>query len=105
MRWLRADEVKELVTGYQSGVSVNSLAEQFKINRTTVLAHIDRAGIARRYPKIGSKELPKIIESYSRGESLAQVGNHFGLNPGTVRSALRKAGVQMRGPQGWRNVP
>jgi hypothetical protein len=59
------------------------LAEEFQINRTTVLAHLRRAGVPRQLPKIGEAWLPEVIERYARGESLVQVARHFELSAAT----------------------
>lgn len=46
-RRLSPDRVTELVAQYRAGSSDRQLAETFRINRTTVLAHLERAGVVR----------------------------------------------------------
>jgi hypothetical protein len=47
-RRLAADDIEELIAKYRSGVPVRTLAAAIRVNRTTVLDHLDRNGMARR---------------------------------------------------------
>jgi predicted DNA binding protein len=44
---LTEPEVDRLVSAYQDGAGVRELAQEFNIARSTVHAHLDRAGIIR----------------------------------------------------------
>ena len=104
-RRLRDRRIKILVDKYLVGASVDTLAERFQVNRTTVLAHLRRAGVPRQLPKIGEERLPEVIERYARGESLVQVARHFEVDSETVRKALLRAGVERREKGRKRRVP
>ena len=47
-RRLSQAEIEELVGQYQDGDSIDTLAQRYKIHRTTVMHHLAQAGIARR---------------------------------------------------------
>ena len=55
-RRLNETEVRELVEAYVAGATIAGLAKQWNIHRTTVMDHLDRAGIKRRPVK---KTLPQ----------------------------------------------
>jgi DNA-directed RNA polymerase specialized sigma24 family protein len=48
VRKLSSDEVDVLVERYRSGATMMELAELFNIHRTTVSAHLRRAGVRTR---------------------------------------------------------
>jgi DNA-directed RNA polymerase sigma subunit (sigma70/sigma32) len=92
---LKPDETNELLADYNVGTTIDALAEQFRVNRTTVLSILDRAGAERRAGVI-DRNLDEARRLYESGSSLAQVGQHFDVDPETVRRALKKNGVKMR---------
>jgi transposase len=97
---LEPNKVAELVRGYVGGLRVDELASQFQINKSTVIGHLDRAGVARRWRKLQPADVQEPRRLYESGLSLAKVAGHFGVHANTVYSALRKATVQMRDTQG-----
>jgi transposase len=104
-RRLPLEQVNELVVGYQAGVSINELARQFEIHRSTVLDHVNRAGTKRRYPALGPPEVTEAAELYRAGQSLRAIGIHFGVHASTVGRYLTQAGIKLRDYQGReRNV-
>ena len=96
-RRLQLDEINRLVIMYAKGETVNELAKQFSIHRTTVLAILRRADTPLR-TKMDEQQLKDAIELYESGLSLKKIAVPLGVDPETVRRALKKAGVQMRGP-------
>jgi DNA-directed RNA polymerase specialized sigma24 family protein len=99
-RRLEPNKVAELVRGYVDGRRVDDLASEFQINRSTVIGHLDRAGVARRWKKLHPADVQEAKHLYGSGLSLAKVAGHFGVHASTVHSALRKAAVPMRDIQG-----
>ena len=89
-------EIEQLVIIYQSGRTVNDLADDFQVNRTTVMAHLRRAGVPRRESKIGDTQLSEVVECYFAGQTLVQVADQFGVDGETIRRALLQAGVVRR---------
>jgi len=99
-RRLEPNKVAQLVQGYVGGLRVDELASQFQVNKSTVIGHLDRAGVARRWRKLQPADVQEARRLYESGLSLAKVAGHFGVHASTVYSALRKATVQMRDTQG-----
>jgi len=97
---LEPKEAAELVQGYVGGLRVDELASKFQINRSTVISHLDRAGVPRRWRKLQPADVQEAGRLYASGLSLANVASRFGVHASTVHSALRKAGVGMRDTQG-----
>lgn len=97
---LSTAQVIQLTQAYQSGTSLNDLAEHFKVHRSTVLDHLNRADTPRRRPALSPSQIDLAIRLYRGGQSLKDVGVHFGAHASTVRTALLSAGVAMRDCQG-----
>ncbi len=97
---LGSDEADQMVTDYQAGAKIKDLAARYRINRNTVIGHINRTGVRRHYPALVSEEIMRATQLYQSGRSLAAIGRHFGVNASTIRTALLRAGVAMRDCQG-----
>jgi DNA-binding CsgD family transcriptional regulator len=95
---LQTAQILELVQQYVAGSSVPQLAEQFNINRTTVLNHLERRGVPRRanLRKLTDEDIAEACRLYQEGRSTKQLGPQFGVDPETVRKALHKKGLRMR---------
>ena len=98
----RAD-VERLVAAYEEGNSVAQLVARFNVNRTTVLAHLDRNSVPRRQtgPRLSAEDVAQAAGLYRDGLSLAAIGQRFRVNASTVGKALRRADVQIRPRRGW----
>ena len=98
----RAD-VERLIAAYEEGNSVAHLVARFNVNRTTVLAHLDRNSVPRRQtgPKLSAEDVAQAAGLYRDGLSLAAIGQRFRVNASTVGKALRRADVQIRPRRGW----
>ena len=99
---LRPQELEQLTADYRSGVAVNDLATQYDLNRDTVIEHMRRQGVPRRYPRLGETEVREAISLYYSGESLAKIGKQMDVDAGTVGRALHKTGVVLRDCHGRR---
>ena len=85
-RRLEPVKVSELVTAYQAGASVAELTKRYQIDRSTVMSHLDRAGIPRRWKKLQPVDVQEAKRLYASGLSLAKVAEHFGVYASTVHS-------------------
>jgi hypothetical protein len=56
-RRLSTDELDALFESYERGASVNVLAEEFSIHRSTVLDHLNSSTARRRYPGLDDREV------------------------------------------------
>ncbi len=104
-RRLDPGQVRELVAVYVGGSTVPELEHRYGVHRTTVLAHLNRAGIPRRpqQRKLSDDQLREAAALYARGLSTVAVGRHFGVAAETVRKALHRGGVSVRPRRGRRS--
>jgi DNA-directed RNA polymerase specialized sigma24 family protein len=101
-RRLLADEAEALVAAYDAGTSINELAATYGIHRTTVVDHLDRAGVSRRPTPLAEVDIDALVQLYAQGWSLAKIARQFGVQPTSVYYRLVRAGVAMRPRNGWK---
>lgn len=94
--FLRSSEVQQLQDDYRAGIPIKALCTRYAIGRETVYAHVRRAGISKRHPKLSSEEVAKAAELYTAGHSLLDVGARLGVANNTIRRALVAQGVAIR---------
>jgi len=101
-RRLSEAEIGELVSRYREGASVTALARRYKMHRTTILGHLDRAGVARRRVprKMTDRTVRQAAASYQKGDSLGVIAGRFGVDASTVAREFKRAGVQIRPRRG-----
>ncbi|WP_406281241.1 hypothetical protein OH799_16530 [Nocardia sp. NBC_00881] len=99
-RQLDADQVAELITGYQAGATVYELADRFGIERRTVSNILHRHEVPMRRRGLSPEQVDDAIHLYNFGWSLARVGDHLGVNHTTVLNKLRERGVPTRDTHG-----
>jgi len=99
-RRLRATEVTELISAYQTGATLRELADRYQVGGQTVSAILERAGIPWRYRRLSAADIENAAHLYRAGQSLAAIGHHFLVHPDTILHHLRRAGVAMRDCQG-----
>ena len=102
-RRLSAQEASKLGDRYREGATVNELAQEFRIHRTTVLAQLERQDVKRRSSvrRLTDADVANAALSYKQGMSLKVVGAMFGVNAETLRREFRKANVPVRQRNGW----
>ncbi|MHB2024881.1 MAG: helix-turn-helix domain-containing protein [Mycobacteriales bacterium] len=99
-RRLGPEEVAALVAAYRQGVPVEELATSFRVNRTTVLWHARRHGIAKRDRRaLRLDDVERAAKLYAEGQSAEWVARELQVAASTVRRALKDAGVTVR-PKG-----
>lgn len=102
-RRLSDADVDELCDAYLDGSSIDSLAAGFGVNRTTIISHLDRRGIARR--KSVRKMTDRMVEEaaihYESGEPLKTVAARFGVDARTLAREFRRSGHPTRVRNGW----
>jgi hypothetical protein len=83
--------------------SIDSLASQLGVNRTTIISHLDRRGIERRrsVPKLTDRSVRQASERDASGESLEVVATHFDVDAKTLHREFERADVQTRPRPGW----
>ncbi len=96
-RRLRHGQIDDLVDAYLSGDTVNDLAQHFGINRTTVMAHLERRRVGRRTPhKLTDQMVTDAAQRYTGGETLAEIAERLGVAPSTLTRELQLAGITIR---------
>ena len=97
-RRLQSTDIDALVGLYQEGASIDGLARRYQLHRTTVIHHLDRAGITRRrvVRKMTDESVALAAARYEQGASLAVVANEFRVHQRTLARELRQAGASIR---------
>jgi AraC-like DNA-binding protein len=101
-RRLSAADISELCGLYGEGASIDGLARRYEVNRTTIITHLDRAGIARRRVarKMTDDSVSRAASRYGEGLSLASVAQEFGVHGRTLAREFRQAGMSIRPRRG-----
>ena len=102
-RRLSPTEVDDFIAAYQAGATINQLAADFDVHRTTVASHLDRRGVRRHHELTAWDDdtLGEAAELYEAGLSLADIADRFGIDAQTVANRFRLAGVPVRPRRGW----
>ena len=81
-RRLPSTEIDALVGLYRDGSSMDVLARKYRLHRTTVIHHLEQAGIARRrvVRKMNDESVTLAAARYEQGASLAVVTGEFGVH-------------------------
>jgi DNA invertase Pin-like site-specific DNA recombinase len=99
-RQLEADQVQELIAGYQAGATVYELGAQFGIERRTVSKILHRQDVSIRRRGLSREQIDDAVRLYSEGWSLARIGRKLGVDPTTVLAKLRGQGTKTRDTHG-----
>jgi hypothetical protein len=99
-RQLGAEQIQELIAGYQSGSTVYELGDRFGIERRTVSTILHRHGVPMRRRGLSPDQVDLAIHLYNLGWSLARTGEHLGVNHTTVLNKLRERGIPTRDSHG-----
>lgn len=94
--------IDELVSAYRNGSSIDSLAAQLGVNRTTIIHHLDRNGVERRKAvrKMTDRSVQHAATHYRNGESLKKVAARFDVDARTLAREFRRAGIPVRPRRG-----
>jgi AraC-like DNA-binding protein len=102
-RRLAEATVDDLVRDYLAGSSIDSLAAQLGVNRTTIIHHLDCRRIERRkvVRKMTDRSVRQAARHYKSGESLKVVAARFGVDAKTLAREFNRADVPIRRRRGW----
>ena len=97
-RRLSKDEVREVGHRYAQGLSIDALAREFEVHRTTVIHHLDCLGVPRRRSarKMTDTAVSRAAARYAEGASLAAVAAEFDVHARTLAREFSRAGVITR---------
>ena len=93
----------EVLERYLAGETANALADAFDVNRATIFAILQRAGIKSRYRILTDHDVASATAMYEAGRSLASIAKHFDVTDRTVLNTFRRVGVptRVRGTNQW----
>jgi hypothetical protein len=102
-RRLTSSDVDDICATYVNGSSIDALARSHRVNRTTIITHLDQHGVPRRrvVRKMTDALVAEAAVEYLDGHSLAIVANKFNVAIRTLRREFRNAGIATRPRQGW----
>lgn len=101
---LTTEQQSEVVECYKKGESVESLAQKWKLSRSTVLTCIFRAGVEIRKKVGGLPQTPthieqQIVDHYvNKTMGTFKICATYGINKGTVYNILNRRGYGTRAP-------
>jgi len=88
------------LSAYVDWKTLEALAEQFDVARTTVIAILERHEVPRRYRLLAGETLRQAAELYAEGWSLASLGECFDGDPRTVQRTFKREGIPRRSSSG-----
>lgn len=91
-------EIVELVKGYESGLTVYQLSEEFGCHRETVSAQLKANGIKKQRRPLSEEQIDEVIRLYQSGLSCLKVGELFKVNATTIHGYLIRRGIPRRSP-------
>jgi transcription initiation factor TFIIIB Brf1 subunit/transcription initiation factor TFIIB len=102
-RRLSAADVDDISASYGNGSSIDELARSYRVNRTTIIKHLDQHGVARRrvVRKMTDALVAEAAVMYRDGHSLAAVADKFNIDTRTLGREFRTAAVPIRPRRGW----
>jgi hypothetical protein len=99
-RQLDADQVQELIAGYQAGATVYELGDRFGIERRTVSNILHRHQVPMRRRSLSPDQVDTAIHLYHLGWSLARVGQHLNVHHTIVLTTRREHNIPTRDTHG-----
>ena len=95
-----ADQVQELIAGYQAGATVYELGDRFGIGWRTGSNIFHRHDVPMRRRGLSPNQVDDAIHLYHLGWSLARVSQHLNVHHITVLTTLRKHNIPTRDTHG-----
>jgi IS30 family transposase len=97
VKWLTAEEIKQIAIDYQKGATVYELADQYGCHRDTISENLKKHGVNVTVKKFTSQDgIQELVKLYESGLSTVQLAKRFNFSASTIKKYLRSSGVQMR---------
>ena len=94
---LSDDEIKQIIQGYERGLSTYKLAKQFNCHRYTIANTLKKKGIEVTNQCAKKKVLAEMImQMYSEWYKPQEIGEALGVSADTVRRILKQNNVYIR---------
>jgi len=89
-------EIDDLAEAYKAGKSIKELADEFEIDRSTVLKKLQLVDMPRRYPALDPEQCEQVCRLYEGGLNSTEIGQMFDVSAETVLRTLRRIGIKIR---------
>jgi len=106
-RIMTATEVGEAHEKYVAGETIDELAEEYYMSRTTILTEFKRTGLwvnpKRGKPrplKLKPEQVKEAAEMVQRGKTHEQISEMLGISASCVRASLKRNGYATRRVKG-----
>ncbi len=90
------DLVARLRADYEAGRSSRMIAEEYGLDRATMMRHLRKVGVAIRRQGLTDAQAEQAAAMYRSGMTQAQVAAEFGVSQKTAGRYLSLLGVKMR---------
>ena len=100
-RRLTTMECQRVIETYLAGSSMNQVAAELHVHRTTIAACLRKHDVPLHRRGIPSGEVEAAAACYRDGWSLARLAERYGCSAMTVHAALIRHGVDIRPRKGW----
>ena len=98
-RQLTPDEVSQVVARHEAGASMQQIADELGVHRTTILKRLQGLGITTRYSKLTLEQVREAATLYKECWTLDKIAKRYQVAASTVREYLLADGVELR-PRG-----
>ncbi len=93
---LDAEQIAEIVAGYEAGSHSAELSRRFGVSKTSVIKILREAGVAIRRQGLSDADAARTEHLYLSGLSMAQAAEELDSAASTVCFVLRQRGVRTR---------
>lgn len=87
-----------MITAYEAGESLLTIATARKLGKETVSRFLREAGVRIRRQGLTDKQVAQAVRSYRAGRTGAEIAAELGVASSTVWRALRDADIERRSP-------
>jgi DNA-binding transcriptional regulator LsrR (DeoR family) len=88
----------QLRADYEAGKAARTIAEEYEVDRATMMRHLGEAGVAIRRQGLTDAQEQQAAAMYRSGMPQTQVAAKFGVSQKTAGRYLHLLGVRMRSP-------
>jgi DNA-binding transcriptional regulator LsrR (DeoR family) len=92
-----------MIARYEAGASMQQIADQLGVHRTTILKRLQGLGITTKFSKLEPDDVRAAAKLYQEGWTLDNIARQYHVASSTVRESLLAYGVEMR-PRGRRKL-
>lgn len=98
MKKLSKDQIQEIITSYQEGMSPKEIGEKLGIYNNSVTRILKKNGIERNQaaPKITPEQTQFIIEQYQLGVNSEELGRQLNIDSCTVLRILKRNNITIK---------